>query len=83
MQSRITLMPGAETEISAYEPPTGAGIRVDSGVEKGRKPSGSYDPLLFKLIVWSSKMVKTIIRALTLLAEERKEGGPAANAASA
>ena len=39
--------------------------------------------LLFKLIVWSSKMVKTIIRALTLLAEERKEGGPAANAASA
>ena len=39
--------------------------------------------LLFKLIVWSSKLVKTIIRALTLLAEERKERGPAANAASA
>jgi len=39
--------------------------------------------LLFKLMAWSSKMVKTVIKALMLLAEERKGGGAAANAASA
>mmetsp|Transcript_34247 Transcript_34247/g.67426 ORF Transcript_34247/g.67426 Transcript_34247/m.67426 type:complete len:1185 (-) Transcript_34247:312-3866(-) len=51
MQLRITLMPGKEGVLTVYEPPTGAGLRVDSGVCQGRTPSSQYDPMIAKLIV--------------------------------
>jgi acetyl-CoA carboxylase biotin carboxylase subunit len=35
-----------------YRPPTGPGIRVDSGVAPGGEVSVHYDPMLAKLIVW-------------------------------
>lgn len=51
MQCRISLMPGKEAPLSVYQPPEGPGIRVDSGVAKGRTPSSQYDPMIAKLIV--------------------------------
>ncbi len=43
-------MPSIGT-IDVYAPPTGPGIRVDSGVTRGSEVSVYYDPMLAKLIV--------------------------------
>src|SRR5436309_1480551 len=37
--------------IEIYEPPSGPGIRLDSGVTRGSRVSYHFDPLLAKLIV--------------------------------
>jgi acetyl-CoA/propionyl-CoA carboxylase biotin carboxyl carrier protein len=37
--------------VTGYRPPSGPGVRVDSGVEAGREVSGVYDPMIAKLIV--------------------------------
>ena len=37
--------------ITAYEEPSGPGVRVDSGVRAGDEISGLYDPMIAKLIV--------------------------------
>jgi acetyl-CoA/propionyl-CoA carboxylase, biotin carboxylase, biotin carboxyl carrier protein len=37
--------------ITAYREPSGPGVRVDSGVAEGNEVSGSYDPMIAKLIV--------------------------------
>jgi len=54
-------LPQAGT-IEAYREPGGPGIRVDSGVEEGSVVSVSYDPLLAKLIAWSSSRATCIER---------------------
>jgi len=38
--------------IESYLEPAGAGVRVDSGVEKGSRVLPYYDPMLAKLVVW-------------------------------
>jgi len=43
--------PGA---IESYVEPTGVGIRVDSGIEKGSQVLPYYDPMLAKLVVWGA-----------------------------
>jgi acetyl-CoA/propionyl-CoA carboxylase biotin carboxyl carrier protein len=35
-----------------HRPPTGPGIRVESGVEEGGEVSDRYDPMIAKLLVW-------------------------------
>jgi acetyl-CoA/propionyl-CoA carboxylase biotin carboxyl carrier protein len=37
--------------VTGYREPAGPGVRVDSGVAAGREVSGSYDPMVAKLIV--------------------------------
>ena len=39
--------------IEVFRPPTGPGIRLDSGVEEGSTVTIDYDPLMAKLIVWA------------------------------
>ena len=36
-----------------WRPPTGPGLRLDSGVEQGQEVSIYYDPMLAKLIAWA------------------------------
>jgi len=49
-------------EITAWFPPEGPGIRVDSGVEAGSEVSVYYDPMLAKLIVWGENREAAIAR---------------------
>src|SRR3989442_13662215 len=39
--------------IAVFEPPSGPGIRLDSGVSRGSVVSYHFDPMLAKLIVWA------------------------------
>ncbi len=38
--------------IEVFEPPSGPGVRLDSGVSRGSVVSHHFDPMLAKLIVW-------------------------------
>src|SRR5215470_9512298 len=48
--------------IEVYEPPSGPGIRLDSGVQAGSVVSYHFDPLLAKLIVWAPSRTAAIDR---------------------
>ncbi len=52
-----------------YREPSGPGIRVDSGVERGSVVGLEYDPMLAKLIVWGPDRPAAIGRARRALAE--------------
>ena len=52
-----------------YEEPSGPGVRVDSGVERGGVVGLDYDPLLAKLIVWGPDRPAAIARAQRALSE--------------
>ncbi|MDT4797802.1 Acetyl-coenzyme A carboxylase carboxyl transferase subunit alpha [compost metagenome] len=60
--------------ISAYEPPSGAGIRVDGYGYAGYQTSPSYDSLLAKLIVQGEDFATALRRAYRALCEFRLEG---------
>jgi acetyl-CoA/propionyl-CoA carboxylase biotin carboxyl carrier protein len=60
--------------ITRFEPPTGPGIRVDSGVETGTVVSGRFDSMLAKLIVTGPTREIAIRRARRALEEFRLEG---------
>ncbi|GLK81292.1 acetyl/propionyl/methylcrotonyl-CoA carboxylase subunit alpha [Methylopila turkensis] len=64
-------MPGA---VSAFEPPSGPGVRLDSGVVAGSIVSGAFDSLIAKLIVTGSTREQALRRAERALAEFRIEG---------
>ncbi|MDI3330818.1 MAG: biotin carboxylase N-terminal domain-containing protein [Micrococcus sp.] len=55
--------------VEAFEAPTGAGIRVDTGVRSGSTVPGEYDSLLAKLIVWGEDRQQAIRRARAALDE--------------
>jgi acetyl-CoA/propionyl-CoA carboxylase biotin carboxyl carrier protein len=55
--------------ITRFEPPTGPGIRVDSGVETGSVVSGRFDSMLAKLIVTGPTREIAIRRARRALDE--------------
>jgi acetyl/propionyl-CoA carboxylase alpha subunit len=48
--------------IEVFEPPSGPGIRLDSGVARGSVVSYHFDPLLAKLIVWAPARTAAIDR---------------------
>jgi acetyl-CoA/propionyl-CoA carboxylase biotin carboxyl carrier protein len=60
--------------ITRFEPPTGQGIRVDSGVETGTMVSGRFDSMLAKLIVSGPTREIAIRRARRALDEIVLEG---------
>ncbi|MEE1620911.1 acetyl/propionyl/methylcrotonyl-CoA carboxylase subunit alpha [Zafaria sp. Z1313] len=55
--------------VEAFEAPTGAGIRVDTGVRSGSTVPGEYDSLLAKLIVWGEDRQQAIRRSRAALDE--------------
>jgi acetyl-CoA/propionyl-CoA carboxylase biotin carboxyl carrier protein len=60
--------------ITRFEPPTGPGIRVDSGVETGTVVSGRFDSMLAKLIVTGPTREIAIRRARRAIDEFHLEG---------
>jgi acetyl-CoA/propionyl-CoA carboxylase biotin carboxyl carrier protein len=62
--------------ITAYEEPSGPGVRVDSGVRAGDEISGLYDPMIAKLIVHDQNRETARRKMLCALAEFRIEGPP-------
>src|SRR3546814_17944256 len=67
--------PGTLTE---WAPPSGPGIRIDSGYEKGETIPGSFDSLVAKLIVTGKDRTQAIERSRRALSEFRIEGMPPA-----
>ncbi|MCO5118144.1 MAG: carbamoyl-phosphate synthase large subunit [Burkholderiaceae bacterium] len=63
-------------ELRTWEPPTGAGIRVDGAAYAGYRNSASFDSLLAKLIVHSRspRFAVALHKAQRALAEFRIEG---------
>jgi acetyl-CoA/propionyl-CoA carboxylase biotin carboxyl carrier protein len=68
-------LPGPGT-VEIFEPPTGPGIRVDSGVRSGSIVPGDYDSLMAKLIVRGDDRQQALRRARAALDEMRIQGLP-------
>jgi acetyl-CoA/propionyl-CoA carboxylase biotin carboxyl carrier protein len=62
--------------VERFEPPTGAGIRVDTGVRSGSTIPGEYDSLMAKLIVRGEDRQQALRRARAALDEMAIEGIP-------
>ncbi len=52
-----------------HSPPTGPGVRVDTGVYTGMEITPYYDPLIAKLIVWGENRAHAVLRMRRALAE--------------
>ncbi len=61
-------------KLNEYEIPSGPGIRVDSGFSRGSDISVYYDPLIAKLVCWSSSRKDAISRMIRALKEYRISG---------
>ncbi|HEY8720966.1 acetyl/propionyl/methylcrotonyl-CoA carboxylase subunit alpha [Pengzhenrongella sp.] len=55
--------------VAAFNPPTGPGIRVDTGVRSGDHVPGQFDSLLAKLVVTGADRPQALRRARRALAE--------------
>ncbi|MCH8562697.1 ATP-grasp domain-containing protein [Nesterenkonia sp. YGD6] len=62
--------------VTLFAPPTGPGIRVDTGVRSGDEISGAFDSMLAKLVVTGPDRSTTLRRARMALDEMRIEGLP-------
>ena len=60
--------------VTLFCPPSGPGVRLDSGVESGSVVPGLYDSLMAKLIVSGATRREALARARRALAEFRIEG---------
>ena len=67
--------PGTLTE---WAPPSGPGIRLDSGYEKGQTIPGAFDSLVAKLIVTGKDRTQAIERSRRAVSEFRVDGMPTA-----
>ncbi|WP_249666286.1 acetyl/propionyl/methylcrotonyl-CoA carboxylase subunit alpha [Nocardioides faecalis] len=65
--------PGTLTE---WAPPSGPGIRLDSGYEKGETIPGAFDSLIAKLIVSGADRAQAIARSKRALSEFKVDGMP-------
>ncbi len=63
--------PGA---VTTWVPPSGPGVRLDSGVEAGSVIGGAFDSLLAKLIVTGATRQQALERARRALAEFEVDG---------
>jgi acetyl-CoA/propionyl-CoA carboxylase biotin carboxyl carrier protein len=62
--------------VQVWSPPSGPGVRLDSGVVQGAVIGGAFDSMLAKLIVTGATRQQAIERARRALAEFRVEGMP-------
>ncbi len=62
--------------ISAWRPPEGPGVRVDSGVETGSAVPMYYDPMIAKLIVHGADRAESLTRLRVALESFQVEGIP-------
>jgi acetyl-CoA/propionyl-CoA carboxylase biotin carboxyl carrier protein len=62
--------------VTLFDPPSGPGVRLDSGVVSGSVIGGAFDSMLAKLIVTGADRQQAIQRARRALAEFRVEGLP-------
>jgi acetyl-CoA carboxylase biotin carboxylase subunit len=60
--------------ISLTQPPTGPGVRIDTGVYAGFEISPYYDPLISKIIVWGETRPQAIVRMRRALEEYKIVG---------
>ena len=60
--------------VTKFEPPTGPGVRLDSGVVTGSVIGGQFDSMLAKLIVTGATRAEALQRARRALAEFNVEG---------
>lgn len=60
--------------ISAFQPPSGPGVRLDSGVITGSSVPSTFDSMMAKLIVSGATREQAIARARRALAEFNIEG---------
>jgi acetyl-CoA/propionyl-CoA carboxylase, biotin carboxylase, biotin carboxyl carrier protein len=60
--------------VTRFAPPTGPGVRLDSGVESGSVIGPAWDSLLAKLIVTGATRTQALQRAARALAEFQVEG---------
>ena len=68
-------MPGPGT-LLAHDPPSGPGVRVDSGVEEGSEISLYYDPMISKLTTWAATREQAVARMVRALDEYGVAGVP-------
>lgn len=61
-------------EITRFDPPSGPGIRLDTGVLSGSTVPGTFDSLMAKLVVTGSNRQQALSRARRALAEFEIEG---------
>lgn len=62
--------------VRTWRPPTGPGVRIDTGVEGGDLVSGAFDSMLAKLVVTGATRQEAIERSRRALAEFRITGVP-------
>lgn len=60
--------------IERFQPPSGPGVRLDTGVVEGSRVSPNFDSMIAKLIVTGSTREQAIRRARRALAEFRVDG---------
>ncbi len=60
--------------VTRFDPPTGPGVRLDSGVETGSVIGGQFDSMLAKLIVTGANREEALERSRRALAEFTVEG---------
>ena len=60
--------------VTKFDPPTGPGVRLDSGVETGSVIGGQFDSMLAKLIVSGATRAQALDRARRALDEFNVEG---------
>jgi len=60
--------------VTRFVPPTGPGVRLDSGVESGSVVGGAFDSLLAKLIITGETRQEALQRARRALAEFEIDG---------
>jgi acetyl-CoA/propionyl-CoA carboxylase biotin carboxyl carrier protein len=60
--------------LQTFAPPSGPGVRVDSGVQSGSSVPGNYDSLMAKLIITGATRQQAIDRARRALKEFKIDG---------
>jgi acetyl-CoA/propionyl-CoA carboxylase biotin carboxyl carrier protein len=64
--------------VATFRPPSGPGVRLDSGIEQGAEIGQNFDSLLAKLIVTGRTRVEALERSRRALAEFEIDGMPTA-----